>query len=396
MLEDSDDDAEGDVGVGPRGISCTDCSATWNILCDVGMEDVCYLNDNPEDGFDEDAQDSLRRMCSGFGAACELSAFNACDGQCTGLFPETTPVPLATTAPPPTHGPTSAPTSEPPSSATTGPTQDRSFQPSADSTTEPAKAPSLVPTSIPTNAMIPPSTFQTTAAPAPGTTLVPTFEPSTVLTPEPVQALNIEYTGSSTTDLIPAPSTGQFALDAFYIELEFNGTWTGARQAVFQAAADRWAEVVTHVPCGGSTIFPAGRLLIRCTQDKIDGEGSTLGTAGPRSVWRECPTITAEGEMIFDIDDMDGMEEDGTLEGVILHEMGHVIGIGTLWGAGFGECTTCSTSGDPVWTCPATLSAYADIGGTGADIVEVDGATDDVPVEDDRGNSRRPGLCRRP
>lgn len=47
----------------------------------------------------------------------------------------------------------------------------------------------------------------------------------------------------------------------------------------------------------------------------------------------------------------------------------------TLWGAGFGECTTCSTSGDPVWTCPATLSAYADIGGTGADIVEVDGAT---------------------
>lgn len=90
----------------------------------------------------------------------------------------------------------------------------------------------------------------------------------------------------------------------------------------------RWAEVVTHVPCGGSTIFPAGRLLIRCTQDKIDGEGSTLGTAGPRSVWRECPTITAEGEMIFDIDDMDGMEEDGTLEGVILHEMGHVIGIG--------------------------------------------------------------------
>ena len=84
MLEDSDDDAEGDVGVGPRGISCTDCSATWNILCDVGMKDVCYLNDNPEDGFDEDAQDSLRRMCSGFGAACELSAFNACDGQCTG------------------------------------------------------------------------------------------------------------------------------------------------------------------------------------------------------------------------------------------------------------------------------------------------------------------------
>ena len=28
------------------------------------------------------------------------------------------------------------------------------------------------------------------------------------------------------------------ALDPFYIELEFEGTWTEARQAVFQTAAD--------------------------------------------------------------------------------------------------------------------------------------------------------------
>lgn len=46
----------------------------------------------------------------------------------------------------------------------------------------------------------------------------------------------------------------------------------------------------------------------------------------------------------------------------------------TLWGDSFGECTTCRENGDPAWTCPATLSAYADIGGSGADIVELDGS----------------------
>ena len=32
--------------------------------------------------------------------------------------------------------------------------------------------------------------------------------------------------------------------------------------------------------------------------------------------------------MRFDIDDTANMEADGTFEGVILHEMGHVIGVG--------------------------------------------------------------------
>ena len=34
--------------------------------------------------------------------------------------------------------------------------------------------------------------------------------------------------------------------------------------------------------------------------------------------------------MRFDIDDIASMEADGTFEGVILHEMGHVIGVGCV------------------------------------------------------------------
>ena len=40
----------------------------------------------------------------------------------------------------------------------------------------------------------------------------------------------------------------------------------------------------------------------------------------------------------------------------------------TLWK----ECSTCFKDYSPKWTCPAALITYADIGGVGANIVEVD------------------------
>lgn len=45
----------------------------------------------------------------------------------------------------------------------------------------------------------------------------------------------------------------------------------------------------------------------------------------------------------------------------------------TLWGDGFGECTTYRETGDPAWTCPAAVRAYADIFGPDADVVESGG-----------------------
>lgn len=39
-------------------------------------------------------------------------------------------------------------------------------------------------------------------------------------------------------------------------------------------------------------------------------------------------TISGTGAMRFDIDDIQNMEDRGTFYEVILHEMGHVIGVG--------------------------------------------------------------------
>ena len=84
MLAGTNDDSVEDVDVAEASrFSCPDCSRTWSTLCDKGLADVCYLDDNPQSIFDEDAEDSVRRFCSAVGAACETSAYDICDGQCT-------------------------------------------------------------------------------------------------------------------------------------------------------------------------------------------------------------------------------------------------------------------------------------------------------------------------
>ncbi|MEP0661194.1 MAG: hypothetical protein ABJC87_18300 [Roseobacter sp.] len=94
----------------------------------------------------------------------------------------------------------------------------------------------------------------------------------------------------------------------------------------------RWSEIVTHVPCGGSVLSPAGRFFISSTLEEIDGaggdDGNILGFAGPTAIWTECPTISLTGNMAFDVFDIGRVEAAGNLEALILHEMGHVIGVG--------------------------------------------------------------------
>lgn len=92
--------------------------------------------------------------------------------------------------------------------------------------------------------------------------------------------------------------------------------------------AYRWAEVITHIPCGGTDEIPGGRLLVSATLGEIDGVGGTYGGAAPTNIWSECRSISLKGQMLFDSADIDDLEANGGLEGVVLHQMGHTIGVG--------------------------------------------------------------------
>lgn len=62
----------------------------------------------------------------------------------------------------------------------------------------------------------------------------------------------------------------------------------------------------------------------------IDGPGKILGAAGPCLI-RSTSRLTVVGVMEFDEVDLAGLAASNRLEDVILHEMMHVVGFGTLW-----------------------------------------------------------------
>ncbi|MBX3419536.1 MAG: PEP-CTERM sorting domain-containing protein [Pirellulaceae bacterium] len=85
-----------------------------------------------------------------------------------------------------------------------------------------------------------------------------------------------------------------------------------------------------------------GKLQISASTVDIDGPGGILGQAAPTQILRyggniangrQLPNIAIAqaGFMQFDSADMDALLLDGTLQSVVLHEMGHVLGIGSLW-----------------------------------------------------------------
>jgi hypothetical protein len=94
----------------------------------------------------------------------------------------------------------------------------------------------------------------------------------------------------------------------------------------------------------------------------IDGPFGTLGQAEPTAI-RGARGLPYTGEMEFDTADMAMMTSEGTLAGVILHEMGHVLGIGTLWQR-FGLVTGIG-SNDPQYIGARGLAAYQRLVGTG-------------------------------
>ncbi|WP_306421460.1 pre-peptidase C-terminal domain-containing protein [Methylobacterium iners] len=125
----------------------------------------------------------------------------------------------------------------------------------------------------------------------------------------------------------PPPTAG-----AFDIQIRYTGD--AAYQSLFDQAAARWEEVITaDLPNFTSSRFGTiDDLLIDASVTSIDGSGGTLGQAGPDELRpASAGGLPTHGIMQFDSADVAALAGNGSLLGVILHEMGHVLGLGTLW-----------------------------------------------------------------
>lgn len=178
----------------------------------------------------------------------------------------------------------------------------------------------------------------------------------------------------------------------FHIQLAYASTVSDAVQAAFDRAARRWETVIVgdlpNASGGGSCgshALPSSidDVVIFVQVAPMDGRGKILGSAGPcrvRSASQQYLPIA--GTMTFDADDLQAMSATA-LEDVILHEMGHVLGIGTLWSLqGDLQLATKDhgVGADTHFRGPAAIEAFDELGGTAY-------AGNKVPVENEQGGA---------
>jgi hypothetical protein len=192
--------------------------------------------------------------------------------------------------------------------------------------------------------------FSTTAS----TTTPPTTPPTATPDPPPT-----------------TPATGSFQID-----VTMSGM-TAAQQVIVQQAAARWEQVIVgdlpDVRYLGRTIDD---LALQVSASNIDGRGGILGQAavtGNRS-----SRLPYSGYIQLDTADVAAMQANGSLLGVLVHEMGHLLGIGSNW-ASMGLVSGLNTS-NPIFTGPRATAEYNAIFGTSAA---------GVPVETDGGGGTR-------
>jgi len=112
-----------------------------------------------------------------------------------------------------------------------------------------------------------------------------------------------------------------------------------ALQAAFFTAEAVWESSILGYRSSAfanSGIFDS--LDIQVSLAPIDGPGGVLGSAGPGAggtgIFTDGVfTMANVGRMTFDSADANALLANGLWEAVILHEMAHVIGLGTLWEA---------------------------------------------------------------
>ncbi len=182
---------------------------------------------------------------------------------------------------------------------------------------------------------------------------------------------------------------------SYNIELRFAVGFPDKFKPAFQAAATRWQSIITaDVPDSSSTFLPSqcgvtGQTNIVGVDDLViwvdtipfnAKDPNLLGQAGP-CFSRQPSRLTLVGDMEFVDTQMDGLLAANQLTDTVMHEMGHILGLGTHWQilnltANTLGGTLCGT--DPQYIGSNALREFHALGGIG-----------NIKLEDTGG----PGTC---
>ncbi len=226
----------------------------------------------------------------------------------------------------------------------------------------------------------PGETVQTVRIPVVGDNRAELDETFTVTLSNPVNAILTRATATGTITNDDGDPVPEYRIVVSFPDNSLSPT----QQAAFQNAAARWSEIIVadmpDVVYQGRTIDD---LEIAASAPFIDGVGGVLGQAGPTRVRMDGTFLPYLGMMEFDSADVASMVTDGTFQDVILHEMGHVIGVGTLWDQ-LGLVNGLGTS-NPTFVGTNAVREYQTLSGTQAT---------SVPVENTGGSGTAGGHWR--
>jgi Leishmanolysin len=167
-----------------------------------------------------------------------------------------------------------------------------------------------------------------------------------------------------------APTGGAITgSSSFNLVVRYIGSPTATQRSAVESAVSRWRSVIRselpevpmNVPAGNcfpeqpELTEPIDDVLIYVSFLEIDGVGKVLGQAGPCYV-RTVGGLPIFGQLQLDVADATRLETQGLLDDLLLHEMAHVLGFGTLWEdvhlvAGVG-------TSDPIFSGSTAISAF--------------------------------------
>ncbi|BDP42331.1 zinc metalloendopeptidase [Deinococcus aetherius] len=183
---------------------------------------------------------------------------------------------------------------------------------------------------------------------------------------------------------LSAGPVGEQATEAYNITLRFAAGSDASVVNAMNAAASRWQGVITqglpsvtaNVPansCGSNAAFSGtiDDILVFTGNKSIDGPGGVLAQSGPCSI-RSSSGLTTYSTLVFDTADLGQFSSQ--LADIAVHELGHSLGIGSLWRT-FGLVSGTGTT-NPVYTGTNGVREYRAFGGT----------LSTVPVENQGGS----------
>ena len=166
-----------------------------------------------------------------------------------------------------------------------------------------------------------------------------------------------------------APPASTYTIEVRFLTTGGALAPTPAQQTAFDQAVTRWKEIIlsgdapypvneTATSCYPTMNETVPGVVIFAKLSPIDGVNGILGQAGPCIVRDDPGYLSAVGIMQFDTADLVALEASGRLNAVILHEMGHVLGFGTMWDFLTNALLDGRGTSDPVFNGSSTRGAF--------------------------------------